>query len=174
MEYWKTIKGYPNYSISNLGNVYSFNIKRNLKPKIDKYGYYVVGLCKDGKVKCFTIHRLVASHFLEPVDNCNVVNHKDSNKLNNEVSNLEWTNVSGNTKHCFNNNETFKRQVLKNAEKGIETNSKSLDVYLKDKFVGHYNSILEASKSLNISEKTIYNAIHNKYNNRSGYKFILS
>lgn len=173
MEQWKEINGYPNYLVSNTGKVYTKNRNKLLSPKVDRYGYYAVGLCKDNKVKHFTVHRLVAMAFIPLLDNCNVVNHKDGNKLNNDVNNLEWTTVSGNTKHCFNTNQEFRNQVLTNAKKGAETTSKSIAVYLGDVFVGRYNSIIETANSLKINKKTIYNTLHGKYNNRKGYKFVL-
>jgi predicted transcriptional regulator YheO len=173
MEQWKAISGYPNYLISNTGKVYTKNRGKLLSPKVDRYGYYAVGLCKNNKVKHFTIHRLVATAFLPLVDNCNVVNHKDGNKQNNNADNLEWTTVSGNTKHCFNTNKEFKTQVLNNAKRGAETKSKSIAVYLAGVFVGRYNSIIETANSLKINRKTVYNALHSKYSNRKGYKFTL-
>lgn len=173
MEKWKEIDGYPNYLISNTGKVYTKNRNKILSPKIDRYGYYVVGLCKNNKVKHFTIHRLVATAFIPLVDNCNVVNHIDSNKQNNNVDNLEWTTVSGNTKHCFNTNKHFRKQVLSNAKKGTETHSRKIAVYLNGVLVGRYNSKIETAKSLKISEKTIYNSLRNKNSNRKGYKFVL-
>ena len=173
MEQWKEIYGYPNYLISDKGKVYTKNRNKLLVPKVDRYGYYVVGLCKNNKVKHFTIHRLVAMAFLPIVDNCNVVNHIDGNKQNNNAYNLEWTTVSGNTKHCFNTNKQFREQVLNNAKQGTETHSKRIAVYLNGVLIGRYNSIIETAKSLKISKKTIYNNLHNKYNNRDGYKFVL-
>ena len=173
MEQWKEIYGYPNYLISNTGKVYTKNRDKLLVPKVDKYGYYAVGLCKNNKVKHFTIHRLVALAFVPLVDNCNVVNHKDGNKQNNNVNNLEWTTISGNTKHCFNTNKAFRKQVLDNAKKGTETHKKGVAVYLNGILVGRYNSIIETAKSLKISVKTIYNGLHNKYDNKKGYKFVL-
>lgn len=173
MEEWKVITEYPNYMISNTGKVYSKINNIVLKPKIDRYGYYVVTLRKDNKNKSVTIHRLVANYFLDKVEGKDVVNHLDSNKLNNNVNNLEWTTVSGNTKHCFINNETFKKQVLANAVKGIETNKKKVKVFLNDIYLDSYDSIITTSKKLNINKKTIYNSIHKGMKNRKGYSFIL-
>ena len=102
--------------MSNQGKVFSIRSNIILKPKINKDGYYEVNLYK-GKNNHRTVHRLVALHFVEMKEGCNVVNHLDSNKLNNNSNNLEWTTVSGNTKHCFQNNEKFRKQVLGNLEK---------------------------------------------------------
>ena len=109
-EEWKDIKNYEGlYQVSNWGRVKSLgNGKSNnskekiLKPFKDAGGYLVVKLYKDGKTKCFKVHRLVAETFILNSDNFPCVNHKDENKKNNfvflnedgsvnkEKSNLEW------------------------------------------------------------------------------------
>ena len=103
-EQWKPIIGYEGlYEVSNFGNVRSLDriVKRwkgysTKKGKIiipfyeSKKGYYQVTLIKDGKKKHYRVHRLVASAFLENPFNYTDVNHKDENKTNNHVDNLEW------------------------------------------------------------------------------------
>lgn len=93
MEEWKNIIGYEGlYQVSSYGRVKSlkFGKENLLKHKKDSGGYLQVGLCKDGKRKIFLVHRLVAQAFLPNLDNLPQVNHKDENKENNCVSNLEW------------------------------------------------------------------------------------
>ena len=108
-ETWKDIKGYEGfYQVSNIGNVKSLKRivnnsttyggkatvkERILKPKTDKDGYESVGLRKDGKVKHFRVHRLVATAFIPNPNSYPIVNHKDEVKNNNIVSNLEWCTV---------------------------------------------------------------------------------
>lgn len=102
-EIWKTIPGYEDYEISNYGRVKrkcktqedilgrkcNYN-EKILKPSNDKDGYLFVSLRKDKKGKSFRVHRLVASAFVPNVNNHPQVNHKDENKANNMVDNLEW------------------------------------------------------------------------------------
>lgn len=95
-EIWKDINGYNGlYQISNFGKVKSLNYRKSKKekeltPKINNDGYLWVQLFgKPGK-NCFLIHRLVASAFIENPNNYPVINHKDENKTNNAVTNLEW------------------------------------------------------------------------------------
>lgn len=107
MEFWKDITGYKGiYQISTLGNVKSlansFSKKeRILKQKTDRNGYKSISLCKDGKSKYFSIHRLVASHFLNKKDPSLHVNHRDGVKTNNNLNNLEWVTRSENQKHAY-------------------------------------------------------------------------
>ena len=97
-EIWKKIKDYENYMISNFGRVKS--LKRNLilKPEIRRQ-YYSVQLYKNKNQNNFQIHRLVAITFIKNPHNLKYVNHKDENKLNNHVDNLEWCTASYNTNY---------------------------------------------------------------------------
>ena len=109
MEEWKDIKGYEGkYQISNKGRVKSLNYKRTGKEKIlklssDINGYKKITLCKNSKQKTYLIHKLVAEAFLPNPDNLPVVNHKDENKLNNNVENLEWCTQAYNVNYSHNN-----------------------------------------------------------------------
>lgn len=86
----KEIKGFEDYLIDEKGNVYSKHRNRFLNTCIRGDGYAMVGLYKDGMRKNFQIHRLVAEAFIPNPDGLPQVNHKDENKLNNNVDNLEW------------------------------------------------------------------------------------
>lgn len=99
-EIWKDIKGYEGlYQVSNLGRVKSFRGSAKfgkpkefiLKPSLINSGYHVVTLYYGNQKKHkFQVHRLVAETFIDNPDHLPCVNHKDENKLNNCVSNLEW------------------------------------------------------------------------------------
>ena len=97
---WKnvTIKGYENlYKISDSGDVLSVRSGRLLSPKIEKTGYVRVTLSKNGVAKRCAIHRLVALAFIDNPDGKPTVNHKNENKKDNRVENLEWaTNAEQN------------------------------------------------------------------------------
>jgi predicted glutamine amidotransferase len=107
-EIWKDVVGYEGlYQVSNLGRVKSFyakngqltNHSRLLSGKTDKDGYVEVRLCKEGTVKYVRIHRLVASHFLTG-DVSLQINHKDGDKSNNSVVNLEYVTPRENVIHA--------------------------------------------------------------------------
>lgn len=94
-EEWKPVAGYENlYSVSNLGKVKSLNYNHTGKEKILKSnkvnGYLQVTLFKNGKGKTFKVHRLVATAFLPNPEGLPEINHRNENKTNNCVSNIEW------------------------------------------------------------------------------------
>ena len=106
---WKPIIGYENlYKINNYGEVLSLRSNKILKPNNNGIGYFIVQLCKNGERKNYLIHRLVAEHFLDNPNNLPEVNHKDEDKSNNFVNNLEWC------KHKYNMNykQLQKRQQI--------------------------------------------------------------
>lgn len=104
----KKIEGYPNYLINENGDVFSIprtdfrNRKHGgifLKRKTDPRGYQGYALVANGKTKSIRIHRLVAKHFLRPFVEGLEVNHKDGDKTNNHVSNLELCTTRANINH---------------------------------------------------------------------------
>lgn len=99
----KKIQNYDNYLIDENGNVYNEITKKYLKGSIGENGYLYYRLSKNGKKKMFYAHRLVAEAFIPNMSNLPVVNHIDNNKLNNNVTNLEWVSYSENTQHWKDN-----------------------------------------------------------------------
>ena len=93
------IKNFENYEIYDDGKVFNTNTEKFLKGSISENGYLYYRLSKNNKKTMFYAHRLVAEAFINNEGNLPVVNHKDGNKLNNNVKNLEWVNHSENTKH---------------------------------------------------------------------------
>lgn len=98
---WKDIKGYEGlYIISSIGDVRSVKRRENLAICKSKTGYYVVRLWNNGQTKLWTLHRLLAIHFIENPMNKREVNHIDGDKGNYELNNLEWVTPSENMKHA--------------------------------------------------------------------------
>lgn len=87
---YKVVVGYPNYLVFDDGRVYSNITKKFLKPNLSGHYYTVELFYAKGKSKRLLIHRLVAKAFIPNHNNFPQVNHKDENKLNNHVENLEW------------------------------------------------------------------------------------
>lgn len=96
----KQIKGYTKYTIDEDGNVYNTQTKKYLKGSIGENGYKYYRLSQDNIKKMFYAHRLVAEAFIPNPNNLPVVNHIDGNKLNNNISNLEWVSYSDNSRHA--------------------------------------------------------------------------
>jgi len=98
----KQIRAFPKYYISDLGRVFSVysGKTKQLKPQLHN-GYPSVTLCRDKIKYQFLVHRLVLFHFkgLPLLNEC--ANHKNGNKLNNGIKNLEWTTQSRNVKHAY-------------------------------------------------------------------------
>ena len=125
-EIWKDIKGYESlYQVSNLGrvkslarkvikkNYVSFKKERILKQQTDRYGYKKVILQRNYQIKTFSIHRLVAEAFLENPYHLPQINHKDENKENNCVLNLEYCDSKYNNNYGTRNkrvSETMKKK----------------------------------------------------------------
>lgn len=90
----KEIKDFPGYTITDDGKVISYKFKepRVMKTWYQKSGYENIKLCKENKTYHFLIHRLVAEAFIPNPDNLPEVNHKNKNRQDNRVENLEWSN----------------------------------------------------------------------------------
>jgi len=91
VEKWKFIKGYMNrYQISSFGRVLNVKTGRILKISKDTYGFLRVSLRRDGKVKTFQVHKLVADHFIGNKEGFTHIAFLDGNKENVKVCNLEY------------------------------------------------------------------------------------
>ena len=143
-EKWKDIEGYEGlYQISNLGRIRSFyNYRRDgtniLKPRL-KRGYYQVGLRKNGERKWHHLHRLVAKAFIPNPNNLPQINHKDENKTNNVIDNLEWCSVS------YNNCYGTRRERVKE-----KTGKKVLQYDKEMNLIKEYPSIADATKEMGL------------------------
>lgn len=155
-----------NYAVSNFGNVININTKKILVPQ-DK-GYLFVTLHNvsnnrgnKGYRKNYRIHRLVARYFIENPDNKPYVNHKDGNKHNNNVSNLEWVTAQENTAHAYKN-------------KLISTQKPIKAIKLQDpSIIEVFESLSECARFFNCNKSYIHRALNKTYgkNTYKGYKF---
>lgn len=104
-EVWKDVVGYEGiYEVSNLGKIRSLNYNgtrtcKEMKGSPNKDGYIKLTLTKDKKKKTVLLHKLVADAFLENPDNLPIINHKDENKSNNNLSNIEWCTIPYNNSY---------------------------------------------------------------------------
>jgi hypothetical protein len=135
MEFWKVIDEFPNYSVSNFGNIKNNTTCKIMKTSI-KAGYYNVSLTNNKKRRTLKIHRIVAKAFISNPENKSDVNHKDKNKLNNNLDNLEWNTRKENNIHRCQN-----ITITTNKNKRISRLDKTSNNVLES-----YNSIQEAGE----------------------------
>lgn len=101
IEKWITIEEFPNYKISNLGNVRNINTGKAVATPIHQHGYHCVRLWNKGKTRLMKIYRLIAIHFIPNPDSKREVNHINGNRMDHSIKNLEWVTPSENMKHAF-------------------------------------------------------------------------
>ena len=170
-EIWKDIEGYEGYyMVSNMGRVKSVERtarigrgyrtvpERILKTCKTVKGYLYVYLYKDGKAKWYRIHRLVATAFCENPEGYTEVNHKDENKQNNCMENLEWCSRQ------YNN--TYNGRAKKVAEK------QSKPVIAIEKRTGlivEFASTHEAERKLGIAHQNICACLRGRYKTSGGF-----
>jgi hypothetical protein len=99
MEIWKQINNYPNYEISNMGNVRNIKTNKLLKLIYNHKSYYRVGLRNKSKQKMFMVHRLVAEYFILNPNNKLYVHHKNHIRNDNRVENLQWVTAGENERY---------------------------------------------------------------------------
>ncbi len=175
-EIWKDIKGFENsYQISNTGKVKSLERKvpskvkntfQTIREKIRKTntttaGYEYVVLSKDNTHKTLLIHRLVAEHFLDNPNNLQCVNHKDENKTNNNIENLEWCS--------YKYNNTYKSINLRKSKNNIIRKIIQYDLDMNE--LRRWNSIKEAANEYNIKSSNIIKCCKGERNHCCGFKW---
>lgn len=121
---WKTIPGYEDYEINNIGVVrritpgQSTHPYKIIKLRINKYGYYTVGLRNNHKTSKCSVHRLVAITFIPNPNNLPVINHKNGIKTDNNINNLEWCTYKHNIQHAFDHNLNPHQKFIRCIETG--------------------------------------------------------
>ena len=148
-EVWKPIKGYEGlYEISNFGRVKSY---RNggemfMRQILDKDGYLIIGLKRDGHSKLMKVHRLVGMAFIPNPENKPHINHIDYNRSNNHVENLEWVTPKENTAHSLCHFPKEKKAYNPTGEKYVLYNklNRNYRVKIGRKYYGCYQTIEKA------------------------------
>ena len=177
-EQWKDIEGYEgHYQVSNLGRVKSLQRvvkskskgtrlvkERILSAAINKNGYYCVVLSILGKRKNMSVHRLVATTFIQNPLGFNEINHKDENKLNNNANNLEWCDRVYNANYGTGVNRCSQKKWKPVAM--INKDTKQVE--------RTFRSAREASSNTGIDFRRISSVCNNKRKSAGGYiwKFV--
>jgi hypothetical protein len=152
----KIISEYPNYLVDNKGNIYVKETMTIRLPVPNPNGYNRVLLSDKSKRKNKYVHRLVAETFIPNPDNLPYVNHKDANRKNNSVENLEWCTAQQNMSH----------------DSKLRKTGKKIQAFTTDgKFVKEYESIKEAGRELKIDSTSITKAVSgaNRRTTAGGY-----
>lgn len=103
MSRFREIEGYDGYTVYDDGRIYSLKTNKFLSYRVNQSGYRYVNLCKNGKYKSVSIHRLVGKYFVDNPNNYNCLNHIDCDKQNNLYSNLEWCTIKHNCVYASKN-----------------------------------------------------------------------
>ena len=145
---YKIIARHPNYEVNEDGIVRNALTKRELSQRKDRYGYPKVTF-NAGKLETATVHRLVAEAFIPNPDSLPCINHKDENKENNSVDNLEWCTVAYNNRYG-----THIEKCAASKEKPV--------IGTKDGKEIRFKSTRAAGKELNIPWRYIGDAIYHR------------
>lgn len=177
---WKDIVGYEiEYQINQFGEIRTLKdspkLKKYdvLKPQISKRnGYVYQMLYKNGKEKLLRVHRLVAMAFLPNPNNLPQVNHKDGNKQNNSVDNLEWCEQSDNMKHAYKNGLQIPSENQRKAIINTNKLKQKKVCQIKDgKIINTFSGISKASRQTKISISCISRCCNLKRKSTNGYEW---
>jgi len=159
-EEWKEIEGYSGvYQVSNLGRVRNAVNGKVLKLMGNGTGYLYVGLYADGRRKNHYVHRLVALAYLHNREGKPCVNHIDSFRSNNVVSNLEWCSYSENTLHGYSSGG-LSRVGIKNPQAKLDDEKVATIKKIKSSEEGL--SIANIAKMFSVSPSTISDILNGR------------
>ncbi len=167
IEEWRPVVGYEGlYEVSDWGRVKSlkFGKEKLLKPFDNSCGYLHVGLCKDGKKKNFYLHKLVAEAFIPNHNGFTEVNHKDEDKTNNRVENLEWCDRS------YNCNYSTRNQRVAEANTNGVLSKHVYQYTLKGELVKTWPSSQECGRN-GFNQGNITECCNGKRNKHKGFKW---
>jgi hypothetical protein len=175
-EIWKDIEGYEGvYKVSNLGRVKSlmrvkYVREKILKPVINNNGYLRIFICGKPKNRNCAIHRLVAKAFIPNPENKPQVNHKDGDKSNNKIENLEWCNGSENVCHAFENGLRVAIKGKKHPNFGkYLSDSNTAKIVLDTQTGVFYGSAKELALFIGMDYNALLRRLNGRYKNNTNY-----
>lgn len=155
----KDVAGYEGlYAVTSCGKVWSYRRKKFLTPVATGNGYLRVGLCKDGQIKLYMVHRLVADAYIPNPENLPQINHRDENKTNNCLQNLEWCDAK------YNHNYGTINERISNSRK-----IPILQFTMEGKFVREWSSAKDVGEEVRAN---ICHCLRGKLPSAYGYKWV--
>ena len=175
------------YSISSNGYIISKRTNSKLFSRKQNSGYLLAHLCNNGARKAVTIHRIVALHFIDNPLNKPFVNHKDGNKLNCAVDNLEWATGSENMRHAFDTGlmppksqanieriralgKKYGRGSKELMAKNIKERKPVIQLDMQGNFVKEWESMKSAKRA---GFHNIAQVLRGEYKQSGGFKWVL-
>ena len=158
MDKWQKIN--KNYMISTSGDIKRIGREVNHCVR-NKNGYLVTDLYEDGKRTTVRVHRAVAEAFIPNPENKPEVNHKDGNKMNNRVENLEWVTKSENALHAY-------KTGLMKPSSNIGRKGKPFRIVETGEV---FSTLMECEKAINGNNRHISDCLHGKQKTHRGYHF---
>ena len=191
MEVWKDIKGYEGtYQVSNLGRVKALadNTRRTHKgehilSQTNSRGYRLVSLSKDGKMRSFSVHRLVAVAFIKRVEGKNEIDHINTIRKDNRVENLRWCSPKENNANPItrvhkaeckkgSKNPNYKKDMSTAISRLALANSKAVvQLDAKGKPIRRYSNIQEAQRATNVNASNIGRVCNGERVTAGGFKW---
>lgn len=167
----KDIDGYGgDYVVTSQGDIISTKYKEDkvMSDRVVGHGYKIVTLYKNGTGKSFYIHRIVATHFIENPENKTTVNHKDGNKLNNSIDNLEWMTNKENNIHSF---KELGRVSTWKGVTGVDNPSTKIVYMIDGRNITKFCSSADAEKSTGVNARNIRRAASGARKSAGGFKW---
>lgn len=168
IEEWRKIENYEDYEISNFGRIKSYKQNKNgiiTTGTKDKKGYLTKTLYNKEGRKTFKVHRLVAQAFIPNPNNLPQINHKDEDKTNNNVSNLEWCD------NDYNSHYGTKIERVGLSNRCCKTTSKKIFSIDTEGNIENFNSIGEAERLTGLSHCNIVRALKGRRPTCGGRKW---
>lgn len=160
---WRTVKECDKYEVNQFGEIRHKKYQHILTPRVNSGGYGYVAFTINGERKNFAIHRIVANAFIPNPNGATEVNHKDYNRLNNCVDNLEWITSSDNKNHAY-------KKIENHIARG-----KQVEQYTKNgEYIKTYETVSDAAKAVGCCVAAISNCCLGRSKTSMGFQWRFS
>lgn len=169
MERWQIIESNPNYEVSNTGRIRRIGRDKDHSVSVNTRGYLKTDLYQNSVRSSARVHRLVAEAFIPNPEHKPEVNHKDGNKLNNTVDNLEWVTKKENCKHAWDTGLVSpSRSMLGRRNPNSGRKGKPIRIVETGEI---FESSIECEKAIGGNNRHINDCLRGRQNTHRGYHF---